>query len=143
MARYAVNANLSGGVNPVTNAKRSDIAAAGDVTTGITSSLSSALSATTSLSTANLAVSSALSVLTADAAAPTQAHVTTATAAFATANTGISSALSSLALVSTTPVTTPDAQLSWNTTNITSLTQLKHAVAALLHAAQASGKLTD
>ena len=143
MARFAVNSVLTGGLNPVTNTKRGEATPAGDVAGGITSSLSSVLSATTSLSTANVTLSSALSVLTADAATPTQSHVSTAAAAFGTVNTGISSTLSSVGAVSTSPITNPDAQLSWNTTTITTFGQLQEATRELLRAALASGKVTN
>lgn len=63
-------------------------------------------------------VVSAVATLVADAATPTQAHVTALTTAQARAG---------------------DLVLQWNTTNITTLTQLKKAVAAALQQAAGNG----
>lgn len=65
------------------------------------------------------ALAAAMAVLVADAASPTQAHVTTANAAL--------------------PAVTGDLQVSYDTSKITTTNQLKRACDALLHAARGSG----
>lgn len=66
------------------------------------------------------ALDAAVAVLVADAAAPTQAHVTTA-------NTAL------------TAFKAPHVVLTYDTTAVTSMNQLKRAVAALLTRAEGSG----
>lgn len=65
------------------------------------------------------ALAAAMAVLVADAASPTQAHVTTANAAL--------------------PTVQGDLQVSFDTTAITTINQLKRACDALLQAARGAG----
>lgn len=65
------------------------------------------------------ALAAAMAVLVADAASPTQAHVTTANAAL--------------------PTVQGDLQVSYDNTKITTVNQLKRACDALLQAARGSG----
>lgn len=150
MARRAAFADLRGSyvnVDAFPRVKSSLTGNCGDTSLGtVSTDISSLTSVVTSLSTANLTLSSALSVLTADGASPTQAHVTTATGAFATVNTGISSTLSSAA-VATTDVATPlasgnhDLVISWDTTKFTKFNQLHASVKSALQAAAGDASL--
>lgn len=78
-------------------------------------------------------VAAALAVLVADAASPTQAHVTTLNNAYTTLAADI--AALNVAI-------TGDVQITWDTTKVTTITQLKRAFDAALQAAAGGGILT-
>lgn len=78
------------------------------------------------LATDTAALSTAIGVLVADGASPTQAHVTTANNALTLVNADL-------------PAVQGDLQVSFDTTAITTINQLKRACDELLQAARGAG----
>lgn len=90
------------------------------------------LNATTLVADQVLSAAS-LATLVADGAAPTQAHVT----AFAATYTTLAADIAAL-----NTAITGDVQITWDTTKVTTITQLKRAFDAALQAAGGGGILT-
>lgn len=164
MARFAQGADLGAVVNkdawPRTkNAYPKAIGSSLDTTQLVSdlSSTTSALSTTTngiaSSKTLLLTLSTAVSILVADGATPTQAHVTSMASAFGALDTTLTAVSTTLAMTDLAAATTDatalaaalnhDVVVSYNLSNVTTWSQLKRVVDVVLTACRGNGSLPN
>jgi hypothetical protein len=106
----------------------------------LTAPVAVAVSSVATLVADEAPVAAAVAVLVADGASPTQAHVTTLNAAYASLAVDVADVNTQVTAVDTArAAATKDVVVSFDTTNVANLNQLKAALDAVLRQAAASG----
>lgn len=108
--------------------------------TGAGLSAATAVTDNAAVVAAQATVAANVATLVADGASPTQAHVTTLNTNWGTLNTAITTLAADVAALNS--AITGDVQVTWDTTKVTTVTQLKRAFDAALQAAAGGGILT-